>query len=218
MKTRFSSIASMTTTPLVQALFLQPFVVELIDGILPYERFVYFIRQDSLYLSAYGRALSLTAGKLTNLEDISCALNFASKALTLVNALHSRYLKHYQAVPDKQKNPACFAYCAHILERASLGSPAESFAALLPRASLFRELGNHIRSLADTDNPWFSWVESFSNDDFSLLVDNAATLTDKLASEASDDDRQNMLEAYIASSRYEFALVEDAYQLREWPA
>lgn len=217
MKQRFSAMAFLTIKPLLQAIYLHPFVVELVDGILSRERFLYYMQQDSLYLVDYGRALALTGGKLHEEKSIALMLHFAEQALVAEREMHEKYFNLYQISPAEDKAPACFAYCAHLLERAALGSAAEGMAALLPCFWIYREVGNHVRVLADADNPWYAWIENYSSEEYSLLVDKAVDLTDRLAAGSSDDELERMFKAFVASSRLEYAFWDDAYYLRDWP-
>lgn len=218
MKHHFSPMAALTVKPLVQGLFLQPFVLDMIDGTLSRERFLYYIQQDSLFLISFGRALALTAGKLSAASDMALMLRSTAYSLSTVTALHDRYKSLYPFTADLLSAPAAFSYSAHILERAALGVPTESLAALLPRFWIFRDISNHIRSLADSDNPWFAWIETFSSSDYSDLVEQMGTLVDRLAASLPDESRHSVLQAYIASCRFEYMLCDDAYNLRAWPA
>ena len=217
MKDRFSSLAFMTINPILQAIFSHPFNVELIDGILPREKFLYYMQQDSLYLVTFGRALALTGAKMRKADDVALGLYFAEQGLLAERELHEFYFKEFQVEPTEDKGPACFAYGTHLLERAALGSPAESMAALLPCFWIYREVGNNIRKLADSDNPYYKWIESYSSEVYSITVDKAVALTDHLAGEAGEEERQSMIEGFVASSRYEYYFWEDAYQMTSWP-
>lgn len=217
MRYQFTSLAFRTIDPIMKAVYNHSFPVELIDGILPRDKFLYYMQQDSLYLVAFGRALALVGAKMQQPDDVALLLYFAEQGLLAERELHDFYFAEYQITPTEFKEPACFAYCAHLLERAALGSPAEGMAALLPCFWIYRELGNHIRKMADTDNPYFKWIESYSSDVYSITVDKAVDLTNRLALAASDDERQRMMEGFIASSRFEYAFWDDAYRLRTWP-
>lgn len=217
MRYQFTSIAFRTIDPIMKAVYSHGFTVELIDGILPRDKFLYYMQQDSLYLVAFGRALACVGAKMQQPEDVALMLYFAEQGLLAERELHEFYFKEYQVTPTEEKGPACFSYCAHLLERAALGSPAEGMAALLPCFWIYREVGNHIRKMADTDNPYFKWIESYSSDVYSITVDKAVALTNRLALSASEDERQRMMDGFIASSRFEHAFWDDAYQLRVWP-
>lgn len=217
MTNRFSSIAFLTVEPVLQAVYDHPFTVETIDGTLPPEKFIFYLQQDKLFLTTYARALAIAGSKMDNSKDAALMVHFAAQGLTTARELHKFYFKEYRIPPAEGPEPACHAYCAHVLERTALGSAAEGIAALLPCLWMHRKVGNHIRRLSDLDNPYFRWIEEYSSADYSVLVDKAVELCDRLASGAGEDEGRRMFAGFITSSRYEFCFCDDAYNQRSWP-
>lgn len=217
MKSNFTPLAFTAVKPTMQAIYDHPFTVELIDGILPREKFLYYMQQDSLYLVSFARALATVGAKLRNPDDVALMLHFAEQGLLAERELHLHFFAEYQVTPTNIKQPGCFSYSAHLLERAALASPGEGMAALLPCFWIYREVGNHIRKTADTDNPYFKWIETYSSDEFAILTDKAIQLTDRLALASSDEDYRGMMEAFVTSSRFEYIFWDDAYRMCAWP-
>ena len=50
--------------PVYEAILAHPFVAALADGTLPREHFMYYLRQDSLYLGEYTRVLAHAASRM----------------------------------------------------------------------------------------------------------------------------------------------------------
>ena len=217
MKNRFTALAFMTVEPIRSGICRHPFIVELVDGILPGNKFAYALQQDSLRLTAFGRALALVGAKMHAHNDVALGLYLAEQGLLAEQELYEYYFKEFQITPVNIKGPACFGYTSHMLERAALGSPAEGMAALMPCFWIFREIGEHVRKLADRDNPYYKWIERYSGEVYGIVVDKACSLTDRLAADAGDEERQDMLKSFLASCRYEYGLKEDAYTLTAWP-
>lgn len=217
MNSRFSSMASLTVKPVIQATYLHPFIQELIDGILSRERFYYFLQQDSLYLNAYARSMTMCAAKMHSYDDMDAMLALTEKALCEERDLHAYYFLKHKLSPAEYRTPACFSFCSHLLARAALDSPAEGLASLAPCVWMYREVGGHVRKMADADNEWARWIESYSNDSFSEVVERTLELLDRLADNASNDERRRMMEGFIISCRYIYAFWDDAYHMRAWP-
>ncbi len=217
MKGNFSSMAFLTIDPIMQAIYSHPFNEDLIDGVLSIEKFVYYLQQDSLFLVDFARALAVGAAKMSDEKDTALMLHFAQQSIQAERELHALYFKQYRVPPAEFQGPAAFAYGSHLLERASLGSVAEGLAALLPCFWIYRQVGTHIRKLANMDNPYFRWIANYSGAEYSLLVDKAVDLMDRLAVSAGDEERDRMFAGFIMSSRYEFCFWDDAYHLRSWP-
>jgi thiaminase/transcriptional activator TenA len=210
-------MAFVAIEPVMHAIYNHPFTVELVDGTLPLEKFIYYLQQDSLYLVDYARALALTAAKMEPEKDVRLCLRFAQEGLLAERELHKLYFKEYRVSPADSKGPACMAYGTHLLARAALGSAGEGMAALLACFWIYREVGNHVRRLSDLENPYFRWIESYSCEQYSSLVDMAVELTDALADAAGEEESRRMFEGFLISSRYEYRFWDDAYELREWP-
>lgn len=201
----------------MQAIYNHQFLVELIDGTLQPEKFIFYVQQDRLYLDSYSRALAITGAKMTVEEDRAFLLHCSLQGLEAEHELHTHYFKELLAPNAERKAPTCHAYCAHILERAALGSGALGLAALLPSFWIYREVGRHLRAEVHHDNPYFRWIESYSDEEYSLQVDTVAEMADRLASDAGEEESRRMFEAFVISSRYEYCFWDDAYNLRDWP-
>lgn len=217
MKNRFSAITFLSIEPVMQAIYDHPLIVELVDGTLPLEKFVYYLQQDRLFLTCYSRALALTAAKMHRDEDSDLMLRLAGQAILAKRDIHHFYFEEYRVPETDVKSPACLAYCSHLLQRAALGAQTEALAALLASLWCGREISNHVRRHSDLDNPYFRWIESFSGEAYSLLVDQAVELADRMASDAGEVETQKTFEAFVISGRYEYCFRDDAYKLRPWP-
>ena len=192
-------------------------MVELIDGTLPLEKFVYYLQQDRLFLASYSRALALTAAKMHKDEDSDLMLELAGQVILTERGIHDCYFEEYRAPDAMVKAPACTAYSSHILLRAAIGTQGEALATLLPSLWIDREIGNHVRRHSDLDNPYFRWIESYSGDQYSSLVDSAVEITDRIASDSGEEETEDIFDNFIISGRYEFCFWDDAYKLRLWP-
>src|SRR3954451_7018798 len=69
-----------------------PFITGLIDGMLDHDAFRYFIVQDSHYLRAYSRALSLVAGRAVDEDAVSMFALHAANAIAVERSLHTSLL------------------------------------------------------------------------------------------------------------------------------
>ena len=70
-----------------------PFVEELARGTLAADKFLFYLRQDSLYLAHYSRVLTHIASRLTEKEHIAAFIRFASDGIEVEEALHGSFLK-----------------------------------------------------------------------------------------------------------------------------
>jgi len=75
--------------PIWEAIFAHPFLKELGEGSLPRERFLYFIRQDFLYLFEFARVLCLGGSKAEDLDTLEMFAKHAANTIAVERAMHS---------------------------------------------------------------------------------------------------------------------------------
>ncbi len=216
MAQNFSSKVFSDVRGVLNAILKHPFNRALAQGVLAREKFVYYMQQDSLYLIDFARALALIGARAANEGDISALLKFSREALEAERSLHAHYFKEFGVVPTTRKSPACLMYTAYLVERAATANLGEAMAAVLPCFWIYREVGNHIFAEAATPNPYAKWIETYSCPEFSVLVDEAVALADRLAEEGGAMEEARMLEAFMTASRLEYYFWDDAEKLNCW--
>ncbi len=202
--------------PLLRNICEHPFNLALCDGTLAKDKFVYYMQQDSLYLIDYARALAMVGARFTTEKDVALLLNFSQGALIAERELHEHYFKFFDVKPIEIKAPACMMYTSYLVERAATANLGEAFAALLPCFWIYNEVGKDIVKKAQHPNPYEKWIEVYSGDEFTKIVDQAVELTSRLAEEAGDKERKKMYDAFMISSRMEYYFWDDAEHCRQW--
>ncbi len=217
---RFSEELWQSIGPIYEAILAHPFIAELTSGSLSRERFVFYMKQDALYLQDFARALALAGVRSPAVEELRAFLEFAHGSIVVERALHESYFKQFEAVLDVAKAPACFAYTNYLLATAATAAYPEAIAALLPCFWIYREVGREIirRSSAGLrDNPYARWIETYASAEYDGVVDRAIAITDAVATTANDDDRRRMRRAFEMSSRLEWMFWDSGYRLEQWP-
>lgn len=212
----FSQKVFLDVQPLLKSICEHPFNTALCNGTLSRDKFVYYMQQDSLYLIDYARALALVGARFTAEKDVALLLDFSQGALIAERALHAHYFQHFDVNPVTEKAPACMMYTSYLVERAATANVGEAFAALLPCFWVYNEVGKDIVKRAKSPNPYDKWIEVYSGDEFTEVVNQAVALTDRLAQEAGDLERQKMYEAFMISSQMEYYFWDDAEHCRKW--
>ena len=77
---------------LYDAILELPFNVELCTGDLSEDRFAFYVKQDSLYLADFSRALAVTGTRTPDNDALGSFLEFAGEAVSVEQALHDRAL------------------------------------------------------------------------------------------------------------------------------
>jgi thiaminase (transcriptional activator TenA) len=206
-------------------LHAHPFLRELARGVLPLEKFRFFIEQDVLYLPEYARCIAMGAAK----SATDAELGFFGRQLdgTLNLELPNQYRVLHQVcqlgAADRGgglgKAPANVAYSSFLLGVAGRGGPLEIMAAILPCAWSYVEIAGR---LADeiADHPVYAdWVGFYLTEEVSGLVRQMRERFDEMAMQAGPGPEltQRLAEVFTTSSRLEGAFWDMAYTLDQWP-
>jgi thiaminase/transcriptional activator TenA len=193
-----------------------PFNQELMKGTLSMDRFIFYLRQDSLYLADYCRVLSAIASRLDNTKRIMQFLKFAGDCIIVERAMHEKFLSGYKDDTKSEKSPACFAYTNFLLATAAFRSIAEAVAAVLPCFWIYREAGDYIYEHAGSANPYRDWIDTYAAEEFREATDTAIEVTDELAVKTDELTRTEMKEAFKTSARLEYIFWNSGYKKENW--
>lgn len=206
-------------------LHAHPFLSELARGVLPLEKFRFFLEQDIMYLPDFARCIAMGAAK----SATEAELGFFARQLdgTINLELPNQYRVLDQVcrlgAADRGgalgKAPANVAYTSFMLSVAAQGGPLEIMAAILPCAWSYAEIADR---LADqiADHPVYrDWVSFYTTDEVLGLVRQMRQSFDEMAVLAGPgaQTRRRLTEIFATSSRLEGAFWEMAYTLDQWP-
>jgi thiaminase/transcriptional activator TenA len=203
--------------PIYHNILEHPFNQEFIQGTLSRETFQFYLKQDSLYLLDFSRALALVAAKSTIPARVVQFLEFAQGAIAAERGLHEQFFAESKIEVDVPKAPGCFTYTNFLLATAALQPDEEAIAALLPCFWIYREVGRYISQYAISNHPYQKWIDMYSGEDFAKAVESAIAITDQVAEATTPAMRERMVSAFIMSSRLEWVFWDSAYQSEKWP-
>ena len=209
-----------STLPVYEEILRHPFIRELADGSLDRERFLFYMKQDALYLRDFSRALALTGSRLPDVDAAQAFMGFAHGVFTVERQLHESYFQEYGESLDAEAAPACFAYTRFLLAAATTETHSVAAAALLPCFWVYREVGNEIVRRASTGlgaNPYARWIEMYSGEGYDESVTRAIEVVETLGQEAQEPERVAMQRAFERSARLEWMFWDSAYRMEQWP-
>lgn len=196
-----------------------PFICELTSGELHRDKFIFYIKQDALYLVDFGKTLAAIASKLDDSAQRHMMLGFASESIAVEQALHRNFFAQYGVdhSTNTVQSPACLLYTSYILRQAA--APVEiAMASVLPCFWIYMKVGDYIKSCGtSSDNPYRAWIETYGGEEYAHSVAKAVELCDALAESCTAQRRSEMTEAFIACSRMEWMFWDSAYKLETWP-
>ena len=194
-----------------------PFIAELSDGSLSLEQFRFYMAQDSLYLEHFGRALAIVGARAPELQDVLAYTRFAEQAIVVENALHESFFKDFGLTDKGSIQPACHHY-VHFLRSTATIEPVEvGMAATLPCFWIYKEVGDYIYSRQnDRENPYQRWIATYGGAEFAEGVRNAVAICNRAAAATTQQIRDRMTAAFVASAHLEYGFWQAAYDLKEW--
>ncbi len=210
---KFSEAAWGSIAPTYQRILEHPFNQELTNGTLAMDKFQFYLKQDSLYLIDFARALAICASKAPTPADLLMILKLAEGAVVDERGMQQEYFDRYGIELDVEQGPGCHAYTSFLIASTQHGSYAIGAAALLPCFWIYREVGLVIHRDAVAENPYQAWIDTYAGDEFSEVVDQAIDFTDRAASEAGAAEIKEMEKAFIQSTRLEWNFWDSAYRL-----
>ena len=212
---KWSQEAWEAAAPAYNKILELPFIKELTDGSLSRERFLFYIRQDSLYIAEYFRVLANIASRLGRNDHAAAFIAFAADGVAVEKALHEVYL-HGERLEDMQMSTACNLYTSWLKSHSY--TPVEvAAAAILPCFWVYKEVGETIyRSQTGGDNPYKAWIDCYGDPAFEESNKLAISICDDLAEAATPEIRRAMIAAFTEATNMEWLFWHTAYNLNLW--
>jgi thiaminase (transcriptional activator TenA) len=221
MPTAFHDTLRDAAQPIWEAILAHPFLKELGAGTLPHDRFLYFIRQDYLYLFEFARVLCVGGSQAEDLDTLEMFAKHAANTVAVERVMHTGFMQRLglqaDQLLDSQRTPTTQAYTRHLLAVAREGTLGEIVAAVLPCYWIYLEVGRHMAACQPADPIYLDWIKAYGSDTFAGLVQQQLNLVDRLGARAPAHESRRMTEHFIQSSRYEYLFWDDAYRLTAWP-
>lgn len=176
------------------------FVAGLQNGSLPEAAFRHYLVQDYLFLIHFSRAWALAVYKADNLADMRAATEALNGILNVEMQLHVDYCRGFGISPEEMEaapeDTATMAYTRYVLEAGLQGDVLDLHTALAPCVIGYGEIG--ARLIADPatkqdGNPYHSWIEMYSGDEYREVMEGAKAHLDVLAASRLTEARFDSL-------------------------
>lgn len=196
-----------------------PFITGLTDGTLSHDAFRYFIVQDSHYLRAYSRALTLVAARATDEEAVSMFARHAAEAIEVERELHTGLLAQLGLTPADVdaagSGPTTTAYMSYLTAVCATGTYAEAVSVVLPCYWIYRDVGRELLTRSSPDPVYRQWIATYGSAEFDAVVESVLAVTDRL--EMGVAERERCHQHFATTSRYEWMFWDAAYHQLDWP-
>jgi thiaminase/transcriptional activator TenA len=203
------------------AILRHPFITGLTDGSLDRDAFRYFVVQDSHYLRAYSRTLTLVAGRAVDEADVQMFARHAANAIEVERELHSGLLDELGIesgeIDATGPGPTTTAYASYLIAVATTGTYAEAVAAVLPCYWIYRNLGRELVAASSPDPVYKRWIEAYASEEFDAVVEAVLATTDRLGGSIGPAERDRCRRHFAVTCRYEWMFWDAAYHRLAWP-
>ena len=188
-----------------------PFVLGIQNGTLDKEKFRYYIIQDYLYLEDYAKTFAVGVAKAKSLE----MANLFAKYISVMNGeldVHNGYLARLgvtqEEIDSTPRSLDNLSYTSYMLRVAYEEGEAEILAAILSCAYSYEMIArNIVKNNPDSVNHEFygDWIKGYASDEYSKENVVLFEMLEKLTEHYTDEQKQHIVDIYVACSRYELA-------------
>jgi len=211
---RWTEQALKIAEPLWEAVLQHDFVRELRNGTLPDKKLIFYFEQNIHYIDMVVRCRTIAAAKATSDAERDF---FLDRTPVVVEELqHQRkMLAALGGNPNAPIAPACHGYTRHILSLAWARRPVEYFGAFLPCPLSYDEIGRHLKDRL-TKPSHRDWWEFYMSRDHNEMCDRYRSFVDERVDDVSAAGRNEMLQNFVLSCKYEYWFWDMAYNLETW--
>ena len=196
-----------------------PFVVELGDGTLPWEKFKVYFEQDHLFLRAWTHLLSMGVSKAPTFDDARQISGFLDGVLRGEDLLFQDYFREEGLTPDQVREleplPTSLGFNGYLVNVANQGSFEEIIAALLCVEWDYNDWAKRLVAAGKVpQNRYYkTWIDLHAGPELSDFVSYMRRTLDA----AQDPDRARLERIFRDCLRYEYMFFEMAYHGEAWP-
>lgn len=187
------------------------------------EKFLFYMKQDYVFLIQYSRVLALAAAKAPDLENIGRFAELLQETLRTEMSLHRAQCQRLGVnageLERTQAAPVTLAYSDYLLRVAYEGTLTDVIATLLPCQWGYYETGLHLARTGDTSerNPYSEWIHMYSDAEFGAFVRWLREFLDGLTADSGPREMERLEHHFLTATRYEFLFWEMAHGLQDWP-
>lgn len=216
----FTDSARKKANPFWEGSFTHPFIQSLAAGDLPPEIFRYYLIQDRYYLEHFGKLYDSIAEQTMDQavrEQLrQNAENLKSGEVAIRQEFFSELAITEQEIMETPIAPTAYHYVSHMYRQLLDGTPNSAFAGMLPCAWLYQEIGDRLIQTGSPNPLYQRWIETYAGDAAAEAVKKERQLLDRLYQESPKTEQQQMLDAFVISSKMEASFWEMAMTLEKW--
>jgi len=197
-----------------------PFVVELYGGILPMDKFKFYILQDYNYLISTIKNFAIISSRADSVDAMKEVIEILwLESLSEFKGYEEFLGKLGYTIEDAvnvEPIPMNVSYTSFLLSTSSLKSYAESITSVLPCFWSYAEIAEfHRDKLRENGNRlYMDWASVYLSESYLKLVRKMRRLVDDAGKEFP---YEKLKMTFITASRYEYMYWDAIYSVHNWP-
>lgn len=218
----FTTIARERAKEYWDGSFEHPFIKELHEGTLKDEVFRYYLLQDRYYLEHFSQLYARIADWSEDLEVkelmVQNAKHLAEGELMIREEFFQQLGITEEEIQKTPIAPTAYHYVSHMYRQLVTSTPSIACASLLPCSWLYHTIGVLLVNQQSPNSLYQKWIDTYSGEESYVAVERECQVLNRLYEEASESEKEKMIEAFYISSQMEYLFWEMAYQLEKWPS
>ncbi len=197
------------------------FVKKLENGSLKEENFLFYLKQDYIYLIHYAKCYARLALNAKNAEELRFAMKFQNYIIEGEIELHKSILKlgiDTDKLNVKDESLTNIAYTRYMLSVGESGDFLDMLVALSACAIGYGYIGAEIYKRLDKEklqnHPYKEWILSYSSDEFQNEIKEFEDFLNSYTQKISQEKFENLSEIFYNVVRLESAFWEHALQMK----
>lgn len=197
------------------------FVKKLENGSLKEENFLFYLKQDYIYLIHYAKCYARLALNAKNAEELRFAMKFQNYIIEGEIELHKSILKlgiDADKLNVKDESLTNIAYTRYMLSVGESGDFLDMLVALSACAIGYGYIGAEIYKRLDKkklqNHPYKEWILTYSSDEFQNEIKEFEDFLNSYTQKISQEKFENLSEIFYNVVRLESAFWEHALQMK----
>ncbi|EAI6906802.1 thiaminase II [Campylobacter coli] len=197
------------------------FVKKLENGSLKEENFLFYLKQDYIYLIYYAKCYARLALNAKNAEELRFAMKFQNYITEGEIELHKSILKlgiDADKLNVKDESLTNIAYTRYMLSVGESGDFLDMLVALSACAIGYGYIGAEIYKRLDKEklqnHPYKEWILTYSSDEFQNEIKEFEDFLNSYTQKISQEKFENLSEIFYNVVRLESAFWEHALQMK----
>ncbi|HEB9320002.1 TPA: thiaminase II [Campylobacter coli] len=197
------------------------FVKKLENGSLKEENFLFYLKQDYIYLIHYAKCYARLALNAKNAEELRFAMKFQNYIVEGEIELHKSILKlgiDADKLNVKDESLTNIAYTRYMLSVGESGDFLDMLVALSACAIGYGYIGAEIYKRLDKEklqnHPYKEWILTYSSDEFQNEIKEFEDFLNSYTQKISQEKFENLSEIFYNVVRLESAFWEHALQMK----